>query len=67
MYAKYGIAEYWLVDSVQEALEQYTLDVDHYDLKEIYREDETETSPRMQCISFSMNDIFSDIPDLPNA
>ncbi|SFE18692.1 Endonuclease, Uma2 family (restriction endonuclease fold) [Lentibacillus persicus] len=66
-YAKYGIAEYWLVDPVQKALEQYTLNGKHYDLKEIYQEDETVTSPRVQCVSFSMNDILSDIPDLPNA
>ena len=66
-YAKYGIHEYWLIDPVQMALEQYTLKGNSYILNEVYTGEDTIQSKNLSCVSFSMDDIFSGIPELPNA
>lgn len=66
-YAKHGIPEYWVIDPPNEALEQYILNGDVYELVEVYSGNESVQSDRLPCISFTMQDIMSSIPDLPNA
>lgn len=66
-YARYGIREYWLIDPVQKALEQYILKEKGYILNEVYMEEQIVQSEYISCASLSMADIFSGIPDLPNA
>lgn len=61
-YAQYGIPEYWIVDPGMEALEQYLLKKDRYELVDLYQNDESITSPHISCISFTMNDVIKDIP-----
>jgi Uma2 family endonuclease len=65
-YAQYEIPEYWIVDPSNGVLEQYILQVNGYDLTEVYAEDELVRSANITCVSFSMNEIMSKIPDLPN-
>src|SRR5690625_1196503 len=67
VYATYGIQEYWLVDPVLKTLEQYILEKDVYVLDEVYLKEEIVSSTRFPCVSFSMDDIFKQIPVLPNA
>lgn len=64
-YAKYGIPEYWIVDPVSYVLEQYRLAGEQYELEEVYTGDEVIRSELLPCVSFSMHDISSKIPDLP--
>jgi Uma2 family endonuclease len=66
-YAKYGIPEYWVIDPPNESLEQYILKGDVYDLAEVYTGNEHVQSERLPCIAFTMQDIMSSIPELPNA
>jgi Uma2 family endonuclease len=66
-YAQYAIPEYWIVDPTNGALEQYVLKAHAYDLIEVYTEDEQIQSNHIQCVSFSMNEIMSKIPDLPDS
>ncbi|MEX2460741.1 MAG: Uma2 family endonuclease [Paenibacillaceae bacterium] len=66
-YAKYGIPEYWVIDPPNEALEQYILNGDVYELAEVYIGDELVQSEHIPCIAFTMQDIMGSIPELPNA
>jgi Uma2 family endonuclease len=66
-YANYAIPEYWIVDPTNESLEQYILKEDRYDLIEVYTEDEQIKSDHIRCVSFTMNEIMSKIPDFPDA
>lgn len=63
-YARYGIPEYWIVDPQNGALEQYLLNGQSYGLHQIYIEDDPVSSPNIPCISFTIRDIMSKIPDL---
>lgn len=65
-YAAYSVPEYWIVDPRNKALEQYVLEDKDYRLNEVYVEDEPVRSERISCASFSMYDILSNIPELPN-
>jgi Uma2 family endonuclease len=64
-YAKYEIPEYWIVDPSNEVLEQYVLQEKSYELNEVYTEDDQICSHHITCVSFSMNQIMKEIPDLP--
>ncbi len=64
-YAKYQIPEYWIVDPANEALEQYVLSSNKYELLEIYERDETVQSDRLPCVSFTMAQIVDAAKDLP--
>jgi Uma2 family endonuclease len=66
-YADYAIPEYWIVDPTNVSLEQYVLKEDRYDLIEVYTEDEQIQSDHIKCVSFTMNEIMSKIPDFPDA
>ena len=65
-YAKYQIKEYWLIDPIQKFMEQHILNKDRYVLNEVYMQNETIKSSHIPCAHFSMEDIFEEIPDLPN-
>ncbi|MFD0961488.1 Uma2 family endonuclease [Paenibacillus chungangensis] len=62
-YAYYQIPEYWIVDPANGALEQYELAGSSYELTEIYTGTMTVQSRRISCISFTMKEIISHIPD----
>lgn len=63
-YAHYRIPEYWIVDPFNNSLEQYFLDEERFELVEVYVEDEQIKSKHVLCVSFSMNEIMRNIPDL---
>lgn len=67
VYAKFGIKEYWLIDPILHTLEQYILKDGRYILHEVYMDDQTVNSSHITCASFSVNEIFDSIPELPNA
>lgn len=64
-YAKHGVKEYWIVDPPNCALEQYVLAGASYELADVYARDEAVQSPHIPCVSFTMEDIMSRIPELP--
>lgn len=64
-YAQYGIPEYWIVDPLNEILEQYELDGDRYPLPKVYANEDEIRSDRIQCASFSMKEILENIPQIP--
>jgi Uma2 family endonuclease len=64
-YAKYGVPEYWIIDLSNFTLEQYVLHNQAYEMVELYSGDETVRSERLPCVSFTMNDLTRDLPDLP--
>ncbi|WP_246066764.1 Uma2 family endonuclease [Paenibacillus koleovorans] len=66
-YATYGIPEYWIILPAQELLEQYVLGMDgKYELHDVYVENEEVASERLPCVSFTMKEIMSKIPELPD-
>jgi Uma2 family endonuclease len=64
-YAQHEIPEYWIVDPSNWLLEQYVLQEKSYELNEVYTEDDQVCSNHITCVSFSMNQIMKEIPDLP--
>lgn len=64
-YAKYGVPEYWIIDPAAQTLEQYVLlgETETYELLDVISGDESIRSERLPCISFTMNDIMSAIPE----
>lgn len=64
-YAKYGVPEYWIVDPGNEALEQYLLSGEHYDLFTIYEKGDIVKSDRLPCATFKLNLILEAGADLP--
>lgn len=65
-YAYYEIPEYWIVDPQNQVLEQYILHDENYELKEVYAGAQLVRSERISCVSFSMNEIMSNVPDFPD-
>ena len=65
-YAHYQIPEYWIVDFNSETLEQYVLNDHQYDLLEVYFDDAPIHSQHIPCVSFTMNEVISSLPELPN-
>jgi len=66
-YAKYAIPEYWIIDPASQTLEQYVLSGSVYDLVNVYAQDDPVNSDKLTNVSFTMNDIFSQVPDLPES
>ncbi|PRX72194.1 Uma2 family endonuclease [Cohnella sp. SGD-V74] len=60
-YAKHKVPEYWLVDPEARTLEQYWLDGERYDLKELYEEGDRISSDKLPCVSFKLKDTFDNI------
>lgn len=63
-YAHFDIPEYWIIDPKSGALEQYVLKKDHYEIIDIFQEDESVTSPNIACVSFTMKTVMDNIPKL---
>ncbi len=65
-YAKYGVPEYWIVGLTNFTLEQHVLSGDHYELAQVYAEDEVIRSQTVPCVSFSMNEVVQSLPIPPD-
>mgnify|MGYP001945688081 CR=1 FL=1 len=63
-YAQFYIPEYWIVDPNSETLEQYVLKDERFEIVNIFQNDETVTSPNINCVSFKVNEIFADLPKI---
>lgn len=63
-YAYFGIPEYWIVDPHHAALEQHLLNENAYNLIDVFQADEPVKTPTVPCVSFTMNEIMENIPDL---
>lgn len=66
VYASYNVPEYWIVEPKLGIIEAYILNEDHYELTNIFQNDEQVTSPNIPCISFTMNEIMDNIPNFPD-
>lgn len=57
-YAKFGVPEYWIVDSANLSIEQYVLKVEGYpyELTNIFIQEEAIQSDRIPCVSFVVKD-----------
>jgi Uma2 family endonuclease len=62
-YAKYGIPEYWIVDPAHFYLEQHVLEDGRYRLANLFAERDVVATPRLPCVSFSMQDIADTLPE----
>ncbi len=61
-YARFGVREYWIVDTEALTMEQYRLDEDgNYVLYQLYEGDDLVTSDMQPCVSFKISDIFAEI------
>ena len=64
-YAKFGVPEYWIVNPMDESLEQYILKSDGtYDLQNVYIGDELVRSEKLTCVSFTMDDVMRKVQDI---
>jgi len=66
VYASYNVPEYWIVEPKPGIIEAYILNEDHYELINIFQNDEQVTSPNIPYISFTMNKIMDNIPNFPD-
>lgn len=61
----YRVPEYWIVDPEAYTLEQYLLrDSGGYELEDLYEGDEQIVSPRLPCLTLTMNDISAEAKDV---
>ena len=63
-YARFHIPEYWVVEPELGILEQHALKKDTYELANIYHQDEPITSRNLPCISFTMDKVMENIPNI---
>lgn len=63
-YAHYAVPEYWIIDPASFVLEQFVLKNGHYELINIFQQNETVTSANIHCASFTMAEIKKNIPDI---
>ncbi|WP_106496770.1 Uma2 family endonuclease [Lentibacillus sp. Marseille-P4043] len=65
-YARYKIPEYWIVEPTSGMFEQYALQNEQYTIINVFQHDDIVTSPNIPCISFTMEEIMNNIPDIKN-
>ncbi|XID94457.1 Uma2 family endonuclease [Paenibacillaceae bacterium WGS1546] len=63
-YAKYGVPEYWIIDLTNYHLEQYILREHGYELADMYSGDDRIRSDKLACVSFTMNELVENMPEL---
>lgn len=64
LYARYHIPEFWIVEPRLGILEQHLLIESHYELIDIFQNDEMISSPNLPCVSFTMAEIMNNLPKL---
>ncbi|WP_249315657.1 Uma2 family endonuclease [Bacillus sp. FJAT-49711] len=64
-YARFQIQEYWIIDPSNEALEQYMLVHNNYELSNVFGREDTIQSEQIPCASFTMAEIVDAAADLP--
>ena len=58
LYAKHGIAEYWMVDITEKTITVLRLGERGFEIVDTYSDGETLTSPTLQGSTLSLDDIF---------
>lgn len=67
VYAQYNIPEYWIVTAELSTLEQYVLDEGKYGVVPmVYAGEDIVQSRVLECARFTMADVISRLPELPN-
>lgn len=67
-YAQFGVPEYWILDPVDETLEQYLLQSNKtYHLSHTYSGHEPIRSEKLKCVTFSMNQVLERVKNLPES
>lgn len=65
-YAKFGVPEYWVINPIDESLEQLELEPSgQYALTNVYTGDEPVKSDNVRCVDFSMDNLMSLLRNLP--
>lgn len=63
IYAKYGVPEYWVIDSGSRTLERYVLtEAGAYELCDLFEANDAVSSDKLPCVSFVLGELFSDLP-----
>lgn len=60
IYERHGVPEYWILDPVAQTLEQHLLSGERYELNCVYEGEDTVTSDRLPCVSFTVAGLFDD-------
>ena len=63
IYAKHGVPEYWIIDTVSRTLEQYRLanGGSHYVLHNLFEGDDLVASDKLPCVTFNVSQIFAEM------
>jgi Uma2 family endonuclease len=60
VYERFGVKEYWIVDSHHYTIEQFLQRDGKFELYHIYSFGETLTSPALSCIHINIDEVFED-------
>jgi len=58
LYQRYGVREYWIVDPVSQAIHQFTLLEDTFDLNDTFNSSQTLTSPTLEGFKLAVGKVF---------